>query len=822
MGIESCLARLVKSKRITQKAADDALALHRGAQPRLYPEMGPASAEAAGALETARIMAEAARERKLMAAKIAIRENEILQRMELHRKGKTAGLYAALTRDIYEDGRQGEVINVESHGEGVTKRLMRLAADLIEPYKSTAAGLRQDTEGVWNVVDELFGRDTGDQSAKAAAKGWDAAAKYAVARVKREGRLLSVLEDWRLPQFWDSNRMRGFTEREFLDDVMREYDAGLIRVMDKAGQGEAPRAAVPGIVQNAFRDIRLGRGAGAGGGFSNQLRVFRFDDADAYKRLMKKYGAGDGGLYKMLTGHLGAMGREIAFVEVFGPSYERTFDKLLDVARRDDAERHLPKIDNGMSAAGRRAARAAAGLRRLSIVRPITSPAALKRTFDYLAGNLGVVESEMMAGIFGGLRNIQTASRLGSAVVSAIPGDSVTAILAARHNGIPAAAVLARTVRDLTRGGEAAEDLARQLNLTAGAAMDAALGAKRFEDQIVGEGLTARFAEAVIRAQGLQAWTEALKRSFSMEFMGLIARQADNRFEDVAPELRGFLERYGFGAAEWEKLRATPQLEADGARFFDVNAVEDQRLGDRLMSAILDERQFAVVEPNARVKQLTTGGMRRGTWWGEVARSTAMFKSFSMSIMMTHLMRAATQGPWQNRAYRLTGFLALSTFAGALAAQVGTILTGRDPQDMSNPRFWGQAIARGGGLGIYGDLAYSATTRGNQGIYELLAGPVLGAGIDLGVQAAGGQRLTGKSLAQTLKGWTPGSTLWFSKLATDRLFFDQIQALFDPDYRKSIARYEKRMQREFGQQFWWRPAEAAPRRTPDMSGVVGR
>lgn len=830
MSIKNCLDKLVAAKRITAKAAADALALHEGLQGRLYPEMGPATADAGAALEAARVMAQAAKERKLQAAKIAIREHEILSRMEQHKKGKTAGLFGALTRDIYEDGKQGEVINVESHSESITKQLLRLAGDMIEPYESKLAGLRQDTTSIWNMVDELFKRDTGDETAKAAARGWDEAAKYAVARVKREGRPLSVLDDWRLPQSWDTSRMRGFTQREFLDDVMREYDGGLLRVMDKEGQGEAPRAAVPGIIANAYDDIRLGRSGGTGGGFSNQLRVFRFDDPGAYKRLMQKYGPGDGGLYKMLTGHLGSMGREIAFVEVLGPQYERSFQKLFDIAQRDDIERHLPVITDDMGRGQRLAAKVKAGASRITPTRSISSPAALKRTFDYLSGNLGVVESDMMAGIFGGMRNIQTASRLGSAMISALPGDSVTAGIAANYNGIAPAAVLARVVKDLTIDRHGSEEIARQLNLTAASTMGAALGAKRFADEIVGQGLSGRLAEFVIRAQGLQAWTEALKRSFSMEFMGLIARQAESKFEDLDPSFRGFLERYGFQPDEWDKLRATPQLEAEGAKFFDVNAVEDQRLADRLMSGVLDERQFAVIEPNARVKQFTTGGRARGTLWGEVARSTTMFKSFSMSIMMTHIMRGMTQGPWYTRAGRLTGYMALTTLAGAVTAQMGTILSGRDPQDMGEGRFWLQSMIRGGGLGIYGDLAYSANTRGNQGIYELMAGPLFGSFIEAGSIASGGKMagpkddkrwFSGKDLAQLLKSWTPGSTLWFSKLATDRLLFDQFQRLIDPDYQKSFARYERRMKTEFGQEFWWRPAQPTPARAPNLSRMTG-
>nr|WP_313010730.1 hypothetical protein [Brucella intermedia] len=795
MSIQNCLAKLVAAKRITQKAADDALALHNGIQDRLYPAMGPATADAAGALEAARVMADAARERKMEAAVQAIRQAEIYDRMQKHPRGQTVGLMSALVRDNWEAGRAtGNAINIDSHSEAVTKRLFGIMGGTLNKYRSTMAGLRQDTESIWNVVDELFGRDTGDQSAQAAAKAFQEATGYAVDRVKRAGKRVSVLDDWRLPQFWDASRTKAVTEREFVDDLMQEVRAGTMRVMDKEGQGEAPATMIPGILQNAYKDITLGRGVGAAGpsGFSNQLRVFRFDNPDAYKRLMKKYGVGDGGLYNTLVGHLSGMGKEIAFTEVLGPKYEQNFNTLLEKARRADAE----NLSKGQ---------------RIKNVISLNSPAAAQRTFDALSGKLGVPQNELLAGIGGGLRNLQTASRLGSATIAALPGDSFTMSFAANHNGIPATAVLGRLVKDLAND-EQAEAIARQVNLTAAAVMDNALGSKRFADEIIGQGITARVADTIMRASGLNTWTEGLKRAFSMEFMGAIARESDKKFEALDPLFRGFFERYGFTAADWDKLRVTPQLEADGARFFDVNGVEDQRLADRLMSAIIDERHMAVLEPDARIRGAMSGGLQRGTVLGEAVRSATQFKSFPMTYMMTHMMRAASQdGMWSKAAYT-SKLLALMTVAGAFTVQMQSIIAGRDPNDMSRPQFWTEAFIRGGGGGMMGDFVNSSVSRGGAGVTEFLAGPGPSAIISTADFLKNG--FSGKSLAQYMKGWTPGSSLWYTKLATDRMVFDQIQAMIDPDYRKSFRRYEKRMRKDFGQTFWWSPGQTAPTRSP--------
>jgi hypothetical protein len=804
MSIANCLTKLVAAKQITQKQADDALALHEGIQGRLYPEMGPASAEAASALEAARVMAQAAQERKLMAAKQAIRQAEVMQRMERHPKGKTSGLMSTLVRDNWEGGSQmGDAINIESHAEGVTKRLLKLVDGAFEPYRSTMAGLRQDTETIWNVVDEIYGVDTGDINAKAAAKGFTDATKYAVDRVKKGGKPLSVLEDWRLPQMWDAKQVKKGGERAFLDDLWKEYEAGNLKVIDKAGQGEAPRGAVPGIIQNAFKDITLGKGQGSGaGGFSNQLRVFRFENPETYKRLMKKYGVGDGGLFNTMMGHIQGMGKEIAFVEVLGPRYEQAFDKLLSAARDDDTVR--------ANSLGKKLQR--------SIT--MNSPSAVQRTYDALSGRLGVAQSELIAGIGGGIRNLQTASRLGSAAIAALPGDSVTTMLASNYNAIPAANVLSRLMRDLTMNREGAEELAKQLNLTAATVLDTAIGTKRFDDEIIGQGITGRAADAVMRLSGINGWTEGLKRAFSMEFMGLIARQSDLKHGDLDPMFRGFLDRYGFTPEDWDKLRAAPQLEAEGSRYFDVNAVEDERLADRLMSAVIDERHFAVVEPDSRIRGAMAGGLKRGTVMGEAVRSATQFKSFPMTFMMTHLMRAMTQGDMSNRAYRTTQLFLLTTLGGAALVQAQSVIAGRDPNDMSDPRFWIEASMRGGGLGMMGDFVYSAATRGDEGITQLVAGPgpgaLIGATGDLIQTMAGNKEVSGKTLAQHMKAWTPGSSLWYSKLATDRLIFDNIQSMIDPDYRSSFARYERRMKKDFGQTFWWGPGDTTPERGPRL------
>ena len=518
----------------------------------------------------------------------AIRQTEITGRMEAHSKGKTAGLIAAMTRDVYDEATPGfEKINVESLTDATAQRLRSKLKPLIEAYQSRLAGLSQDTDSVWNVIREGFGRDTGDQVAKQASAAWKDTIETAVKDVTHAGRDLAVREDWRFMQFWETSRIRQFSEKEFLNDMMAEAKGGGLRVRDKANSEDATALAIPGIIQNAYRDIFHGRGEGGASGFSNKTRVFNFEDPESYIRMMQKYGTGKGGLYNAMLGHVESMAKEIAWTQVFGPNYEAAFKKLQAVAEEDYTSRTLGK---GLQQVAR-------GLIR-------DTPIGATHIFQHLTGQLSAVENEMMAGIMGGLRNVSTFARLGGAIISAVPGDSVTAGLAAQHMGMAPTAVLSRLVKDLVTDREGGNEIAAQLGLSSASIMDSALGAKRFQDEIAGSGLSGRLAETVIRIQGLQAWTEGLKRAFSMEAMGMVARQSDFAFEQTDPAFRNFLQSYGFTAKEWDDLRAAPQLTAEGARFFDPQSVTDRRLADRMLSAIIDERRFAVIEPDARVRSM--------------------------------------------------------------------------------------------------------------------------------------------------------------------------------------------------------------------------
>jgi hypothetical protein len=171
---------------------------------------------------------------------------------------------------------------------------------------------------------------------------------------------------------------------------------------------------------------------------------------------------------------------------------------------------------------------------------------------------------------------------------------------------------------------------------------------------------------------------------------------------------------------------------------------------------------------------------------GEMARSLTMFQSFSMTMIATHMHALAIKdGVAGNRAMNNALFYAMHTvLAGAAIVQARQMLQGKDPIDMHNGKFWWQSATQGGGLGFYGDLIGGVTQAADRTVIGKFSGPVGGFVDDPRCSARPGgaakawRRRSGR--ASILKHIVPGSNLWFSRLATDRLIFDQLQRLADP------------------------------------------
>ena len=73
----------------------------------------------------------------------------------------------------------------------------------------------------------------------------------------------------------------------------------------------------------------------------------------------------------------------------------------------------------------------------------------------------------------------------------------------------------------------------------------------------------------------------------------------------------------------------------------------------------------------------------------------------------------------------------------------------------------------------------------------------------------------GRELSKIIQANTPGRSAWFGKLAFERLIFDQLDYLLDPNADEALRRVEQYARERSGNDYFWRPGSIAPDRFPE-------
>ena len=252
----------------------------------------------------------------------------------------------------------------------------------------------------------------------------------------------------------------------------------------------------------------------------------------------------------------------------------------------------------------------------------------------------------------------------------------------------------------------------------------------------------------------------------------------------------------------------------------------------KLLGAVNSESEFAIVTPGWKERSDFYGGVasKRGTAGGELWRAVLQFKSFPYTQLLRMFDAVANEKTPASKAGMTAALIVATTIAGAMLTQVREMLAGKDPRAMADEnwmKFWGSAFLSGGALGIYGDFLYSANqTRMGSGPLEVLAGPTIGPLLELAATQPMGalrKRMEGKEShlaaqsVQDIKGFIPGSNIWYLKQALDHMIWQQVLEALNPGYMASIR---SKTLKEYGQKWWYEPGEMLPERAPDFGAAV--
>ena len=733
----------------------------------------------------------------------------------------------ALVHDMDESHRTVAAIKAES---------MAHLMDLIDAAKSGqgAGPARRAAMFLFDVDNPQMTRDfaaevfasadghTGNHVAQLGARAWLQTIEELRARFNNAGGDVGKLDYGYLPQPHDAARVRAAGADKWAADMLGRLDRS--RYLDEAG-ARLPDADVLAMLRSAWETIGTeglnkqepgafkGSGARANGG--SHSRELHFKDAEAFNSYLAEYGRAS--MYEAMMSHVGGMARNIALVERYGPNPNAQMRLQFDLAARADGTQ-TDTLARSM------------GLRPQSY-------------WDVLNGTAATPQSARLAELGSTVRNMQVAGKLAGAVVSSVT-DLATYFVSTGYNKLGywnALANIGRTAASadmrafLTTHGIIAESMAGDLN--------------RWSSENLSAGWSGRVAASVMKLSLMNAWTDTLRRAFSLTMMQGLARMSRTEWGKLTEWDRTHLERKGITEADWRVVARAELTEFKGLQHLTPESIRDtgharsNEVVAKVLGLIQDESEYAVLNPDLATKAISSGGgTRSGTVRGELARSVMQFKSFPVAMISRHWRRMldapkVTDGSAPVLANRLmhSGALLVSTTAlGAIALQAKQMIAGKDPIDMQGEhafRFWMQAIAQGGGLSIVGDMLLTdpGTQPGDfvKAAGKTALGPAIGtaaeaaaiASVNTWNAAKGKPTHAAAEALQLARGNTPFVNLWYAKAAIDHAGMHALQENLSPGY---LGKMQQRAQQQWGQSYWWKPGTGGPDRAPNMAKAAGQ
>lgn len=699
--------------------------------------------------------------------------------------------------------------------------------DALEQYRPRLAGLQRPRAGIENLVREMFGEKTGDEAAAELAAAWRETSDLAKKRANQAGANIGTREDWGLPQHHNQTAIAKVSKQDWVDFTLDRidwnktinFDTG--RVVPQNMRRETLGKIYDTIKTDGF--IKINPRAAGRKSLANAMNNHRFlvfKNANSWLEYDAKFGNGDP--FDTMLAHLDHMARQTAMMEILGPNPSHTKEMLKQMVKVAAAETDVANAGPAKKLASQ-------------FIGSTTQQ--IDDLFGVISGQSQAPANPMVAHTFAGLRNLLTSAQLGSAALAAIPGDLATSRVTAKYNGLDATRFLKEYAKMLNPADIADQKLAVRSALIAENWSAVAMGQQRYVGEVIGPAITQRIADVTMRLSGLSPHTQASRWAFGMEFMATLSDNVGKKLSELDKPLKNAMDRYGITSEMWDTMRKTPAYEHEGVKFLRPDDLVDRLdipenkrniIADRFMEMIQTEMEFAVPTASARARAFLTGNTRPGTLQGEIARSFAMYKNFPVTIIMTHMRRAMIQPDGKSMARYAASIGISMTMAGAITMQMRELAKGRDPRNMKDTKFWGAAVLQGGGLGIWGDFLFADLNRFGAGKAGTVAGPVtqfLGDTIDLTVGnvaelATGEDTHFGKELVRYMDRNMPGGSIWYLRLATDRLITDELEKMVDPKAYAAFRRREQSAKRDYGQEYWWRPGQVAPSRAPDVTKAI--
>ena len=720
------------------------------------------------------------------------------------------------------------LVNADNYNRGVMNSYMNDLADLFNGIDSKLFGLLEDPESAYNFVRSAFGEKSTAISDKAYS-AWKKVGDALFERCRNAG-LISGKIDRYLPQNHDWYKLSKAGVKQWVADIKPLLDRS--RFMNEDGSpmrdlelDELLTRAFKNIVtdgnpESAFDIEGQIKAHRSGSRFEIQHRVLHFKNADAWFAYHSKYGRGS--LTEVLMSHIRRLSHDAGMLEQFGPDPEATYQFMKSIA---ETEANHARLD-GTSLAKDFKYSDRVGLLRANIDD-------VWANVTGAANRVGSPNKESLLAHYGadfmqGWRNLEVAGKLGKAFITSL-SDIPTYLMASGFHNIAWSDRIAMLPKAF---GSEWRDYATRLGIIS----DTITGDfNRWSGDNIGNNWTAKVADATMRASLLTAWTDGIRRAFSLNLMAAFAKMSKLDWNSLEAGDRARLIDGGITADDWIEIRKAGSESFKGIEFFNVRLLQEinPQVASKLLGYIVKENEMASLGPSVVTRAGTNRGYAKGTWGGELSRSFWLFKSFPASFMEKQMERAK----WLHRygtkadvleyaAFTIVG----TTMLGAVSLQITNLLNGKDARDMETPGFWLEAMAKGGGLGFAGDFLANQFSEdpsmGSWGAIQM-AGPVATTALEatdlltssLNKALYGNDIKVGAKAVKLVRGHTPFVNMWYTSAALDRAVMNKINEALSPGYTRKM---EKRARKLHGQGYWWSPTHIERVRAPRFAKEPNR
>jgi len=835
---EACLIAAVKEGKISQATADDLKKHVKDAEAEAVAAgKGPMEAHEFAVSRGAERYLEKVGVTKLDAARSIVHQQLLQDGMTGHTHSVLEGL-----RGLFGVNRRGGgplAQGIVGEQQAMAGAIQSYMTDFIDRLRSKNFGLTRDVVHPEATVKELYGTASGVAGADVNAKAWTQTVQWWVDQMKAAGVRIRNMEDWRVFQDFNSYKLQAMGKDAFVEAKMKDWRDGNVRMRDwKSTADDA--YLTPGketwLKEGVIKDDDRARqiiaetwekvthpGYGQEPGVTtketmadkyNKRRVFEYPTADAYLNFSDKYGIGRDNLGHGFLHYTDQMARDLGLARMLGGDPDREAQTLITWALS------TKQIDKAQAKE-------------------------LETLYFHASGAAQEPVRVTLNNVAQTVRSWLSAAYLHSAVLSA-PSDLAFTGSTAAFDGFSGTRVMQDYARNMAQGA----GNTRRQGLQMGLITDVAIQGNRenFEKnlgaqlgQFTGQGIEAatagaarvagQAAEVVMRGTLLEHHSTSLRNAFGHTALADLANAASLSFESLDPAMGRFLQRYGIDAKAWDMLR-TKAMHGEGL-FMDPAWLAGPMSGStqaeknaalKLVGAInFEARNYAVPEGNVATRAFWVGRSEAGTFAGE-GRRGFQFLGFGTAVTMQHGFRALDQMMGREggmfRGQYLAGLVVGATVLGALSLQMRSLATGKDLRNMNpwsdDPKhvglFWAEAALAGGATGMIGDqLKRMLQTKSAADAARLLT-PTGGLAVDAAAaifgnvnQALSGEKTNAAAELVRIGRKDALPRLWYTNWAFDRLIWDTLQRMADPDAAGAFQRQRERAQKDTGQSFWLAP-----------------